>query len=211
MAIAIQKAQTIAISKAGRTRHIKRIVTNLLHSTHKLAYGLWGIERCDIWLATINEIGGVTTIKGTIQVGRKCIFATSLRCTTILIRMLADVGIQSLAIGSRHVLHVSHILQSSLNLKRYGTSFNQLLQIIALVHILEREQIALVLDLCPIGIDQREAHPTELGALTTIGATLETMLRGITDARIADAQGTVNKHLELHIWHLAMNLGYLVC
>ena len=124
--------------------------------------------------------------------------------------MLADKGVEQFAICGSYVLDVGHILESALDLERNGTSLDKFLEILTLVHILERQQIALVLYLCPIGIDQRETHATELGALTTIGATTKAMLRGITDARIAYAQSTMNKHFELDIGHLAMYLGYLV-
>ena len=123
--------------------------------------------------------------------------------------MLTDIGVKALAISSGYVLNVSNILEAALDLKRYGTRLDEFIQIIALVHILEREQVTLVFYLLAIGIDQRETHTTELGALTTVGATLETMLRGIADARIANAQGTMHKHLEFDIRHLAMNLGNL--
>ena len=68
-----------------------------------------------------------------------------------------------------------------------------------------------MLYLCPISIDKREAHTAELSTLTTIGTALETMLRGIADARVTYTQCTMNKHLELYIRHLAMNLSYLLC
>ena len=64
--------------KTGHTSHIKRIATDLLHRTHKLANGLGGIKGGDIRLPSMKEIGGIATIEGPIQIGGKGIIATAL-------------------------------------------------------------------------------------------------------------------------------------
>ena len=110
LAIAIQETQSIAISKAGSSCYIKRVVTNLFNPAHKLAYCLWGVKGCNIWLATIHKISGIAAIESAIKIGSKRVLASSFRSTTILIRMLTDKGVKSLAICSCDILDVSHIL-----------------------------------------------------------------------------------------------------
>ena len=154
LAVLIQKAQAVAISKTSGTGYIKAIVTNFFNLTYELTHSLWGIKRGNIWLTAIHKVSGVAAIKRTIEIGRKCIFATPFRRTTILIGMLTDISIKSFAIGSGNILNVTHILQTPLDFKRYGTCFNEFIQIIALVHILKREQVTLMFYLYPIGIYQ---------------------------------------------------------
>jgi hypothetical protein len=67
-----------------------------------------------------------------------------------------------------------------------------------------------MLHLPTLAVDQRELHPAELGTLTTIGTPSETILRGIADAGITDAEGTVDEHLQFDIRHLTMNLRDLL-
>ena len=89
--------------------------------------------------------------------------------------MLTDDGIQAFTIGCRHILDISHIFQTSFDLKGGGTCLHQLLQVVALVHILQRQQITLSFYLLAIGINQRETHATELRTLTTVGTAMETV------------------------------------
>ena len=85
-------------------------MTYLLDLAHKLANGLRRIKRGDIGLTTIYEICGVATIERALEIRSKRIFATALRCATILILMFADKGIEKFAICGSYVLDVGHIL-----------------------------------------------------------------------------------------------------
>ena len=60
--------------------------------------------------------------------------------------------------------------------------------------------MALVFYLLAVGIDKVELHSAELSTLATVGTTVETILRSIAQARIANAQCSMNKHLELQFW-----------
>ena len=61
-----------------------------------------------------------------------------------------------------------------------------------------------------VGIHHVKCQTAELCALSPIGRTTETILRGIAQATIADAQGTMDKHLQFDIRHGTVNLAYLV-
>ena len=102
----------------------------------------------------MQEIGGVTTIEGLAQVWRKSVTTLAQRTATIFVRIAADDVVESLAIGCRDILHIADILQTALNLKRGGTCLNQFQQMVALVHILEGEQITVVLHFPTLAVDQ---------------------------------------------------------
>ena len=102
----IEKTETVAIGETGRSCHIETVATDLLHPTHELTDCLRGIKRGDIGSSAIHEIGGVAAVERTFQIGRKRVFAMSLRGTAIVIRMLTDKGIQPLTIGGCDILHI---------------------------------------------------------------------------------------------------------
>ena len=124
--------------------------------------------------------------------------------------MTVDDLVQTLTVGGRHVLHVADVLQAPLNLERRGTGLNEPLQVVALVHVLQRQQVAVVLYHAAVGINQVELHAAELGARATVGRTAETVLRGIAQPTVTDAEGAMNKDLQLHVGHLTMNLPDLI-
>ena len=90
--------------------------------------------------------------------------------------MSLDESVELPAIGSNHVLHITDILQPPLNLKGGGARPDELLQMGALVHVLERQQMTLMLYLLSVGIQQVEPHTAELGAGTTVGRAPEAIL-----------------------------------
>ena len=124
--------------------------------------------------------------------------------------MAVDDLVEALAVGCRDVLHVGGVLQAALYLERRGAGLYEPLQVVALVHVLQREQVAVVFKGASVGIDEVELHAAELCALATVGAAAEAMLRGVAEARIADAEGSVDEDLELHLGHVAVYGCYLV-
>ena len=102
----VEETETVAISETGRSCHIETVATDLLHPTHELTDCLRGIKRGDIGSSAIHEIGGIAAVERTFQIGRKRVFAMSLRGTAIVIRMLTDKGIQPLTIGGCDILHI---------------------------------------------------------------------------------------------------------
>ena len=123
--------------------------------------------------------------------------------------MTGDNLVQPLAVSRHDVLHIAHILQPSFNLERAGSCLDEFLKIVYAAHVTERKQVALVLYDVAFTILQVELQAAELCAGTSVGAASETMLRGIADAGIAHAEGSVDEDLQFHVGHLAMNLGYL--
>ena len=131
------------------------------------------------------------------------------RGSLVLVGMTGNDGIEALAVVGGHILHVVDALEPPLNLERHGAGLDELFEMVALVEVLQREQMALTLDDTAVGIDKVELHAAELGTLTAIGAAPETMLGGIAQTAIADAEGSVDKDLELYVGHLTMDFGYL--
>ena len=152
--VGIDKAKAVAVGEGCYARDGKRVTTQFLHRSDIFANGLRGIEGGDIGLAAMQEIGGVTTIEGLAQVWRKGIATFAQGTTTIFVRIAADDVVEPLAIGCCDILHIADILQTALYLKRGGTCLNQLQQVIALVHILEGEQITVVLHFPTLAVDQ---------------------------------------------------------
>ena len=70
--------------------------------------------------------------------------------------------------------------------------------------------MALVLYLPASGVDEVKLESAELGTLAAVGASAEAVLRGVADARVAHAQGTMDKDLELQFGRSLVYLGYLV-
>ena len=160
-------------------------------------------------LAAVQEVSGKSTIERFVEIGDKRITAMSQRSALIDIRMTLDDVIESLTICCHHILDIVDVLQAALNLERCRSCLNQFLQMVTLVQVLQRQKVTLVYPLVTVTIHQVELHAAHLGTLTAIGRTPKEKLRGIALAAIADAQGSMNENLQLHIRHLAMNLGYL--
>ena len=123
--------------------------------------------------------------------------------------MATDKCIQAFAIGRRDILHIANVLQAPFNLERSGTCLGQLLQMVTLVEVFQRQQVTVMLDDASLGINQIKLHATELGTLASIGGAVEAMLRSIAEATIADAQGAMDKDLQLDVRHLTMDVGNL--
>ena len=157
----------------------------------------------------MEEISGIASVECLTQVWFEGVLALSHRGTTVLVRMLADDGIQSLTIGGRHILDIRGILQTAFDLKRHSTCFNEFKEMIALVHILQRQQITVAHYLAIRCIQQREAHPTELGTLPSVGTATKAILRSITKSGVADAQRTMDKDFEFHLRNILMDLRNL--
>ena len=67
--------------------------------------------------------------------------------------MGGDISIEPLAIGCHHILDIGDILQASFNLERRRACLYQLCQMVALVEILQRQQMALVDELLAVAIE----------------------------------------------------------
>ena len=124
--------------------------------------------------------------------------------------MCSDITIEQFAIGCSNILDIRHIFQSSFNLKRHSTCLYELSKVIALVHILQGKKITLTVEHLTIGIEQVELHATELGTCTSIGTTIEAILRSIAETAIADTQSTMNEDLEVCLRFLTVDIGNLV-
>ena len=161
-------------------------------------------------LAATEEIRGETAVEGLLQAGLEVIVHPSVAGPAVFVRTLGHQLVESTTISRHHVLDIAYVLQPALDLERAGTGIGQLFKVVDLGHILERQQVAVVLDNPAIGIHKVELHAAELRTLTTVGRALEAVLRGIADARIAHAEGTVDKDLELHVGHGTVDGTYLV-
>ena len=210
LALIVDEAETVTIAERRHACHIKRVATQFLHRTYELAHSLGRVERSNIRLTSMEEIRGIATIEGLAQVGLEGVGAAPLGGTLVLPGMLLDISVEQLAISRRHILHIRHILESALNLERYGTRLDEFAKMLALVHIFQREEIALGIKHLTIGIEQIELHTTELGTGTTVGAATKAILRGIAESAIADAEGAMDEDLQLGIGLLTMDLGYLL-
>ena len=134
----------------------------------------------------------------------------SSRCTLIVVRMLRNKSIETLTIGRYYVFDIDDIFQPTFYLKRGGSSLDEFVEMLNLAHILQREQMALVLPFTSVGINQIELHAAELGTGTPVSRTLETILGSIAQPAIADTKCSVDEYLQIHIGHLTMDGCYLL-
>ena len=204
------KAEAIAVGETGGTGYGEGTATDFFDCSYKFAYGLGGVRRKDIRLTAMQEMRGIAPVEGLAEVGLEGIGAAPQGSSLVAVRMTADDVVESFAVGCRHVLHVGDVLQATFNLERRGPRINQLLQVVAEVQILERQEVTVVLQDTALGIQQVERHAADLGTGTTIGRTSEAILGDVTLAGIADAEGAVNEDLQRHVGHLAMDGGNLV-
>lgn len=101
----------------------------------------------------MKEIGSVAAIERLMKVRREGIATPSEGSPAVAVGMSADNSVKEPAIGSGDVLDIGDILQTALNLERRGAGIDELLQVVALIEVLEREEVALVLDNGTVGID----------------------------------------------------------
>ena len=137
LALLVQEAQTVAVGKPTDTRHRERFATQVFHRSHKLAHRLRSVQRSNARLSTVGEISGISPIERLRQLGFESIADGAERRPTVTVGILAYQLIQSFAIGRRHVLDISDILQPAFNLKRYRPRLSQTLEVLQLVHILQ--------------------------------------------------------------------------
>ena len=169
LAPVIDEAQAVAIGKARHRCHIETVATQLLHLSHILADGLRCVEGGDVHLSATQEIMGKTTVESLLQVGLEGIAGSAQRRTLILARALPADVVEALAVGRHHILHVVDILQPAFDLERAGSGISQGLQVVYLAHILEGQQMTLMLYLLSVGIEKVELHAAELGTLAPVG------------------------------------------
>ena len=168
------------------------------------------LQRAVFVAMSVQEIICETAIEGLAQVGFEGIGDAALRGTPVVVGAFGTKGVEALTIGGDDVFHIGDILQPSLYLERNRSGIGQLFQRVDATHVLQRQQMALVLNLTTVGIQQVVLHTTHLGTFTTIGRPPQTVLRHVALSAIAHTQRSMHKHLELHIGHLPMNLANLL-
>ena len=210
LTVLIDKAQTVTIGKGCRPCHIERVTSHLLDRAHILPHRLRSIRRKDVGLSSMQEIGSKPTVERLVQIGCKRIGTMSLGGTTVLTGMSGDKSVKPLAVCRHDILHIGDVLQPSFYLKRGGTSLYQFLQMVALVHVLQRQEMSLMRYLTTVGIQQVKLHPTELSTGTTVGRTSKTIFRGIANATVTDTQSTMHENLQFDIGHFPMDSRYFV-
>ena len=105
---------------------------------------------------------------------------------------------------------IGDILEAPLNLEGHGTRLDEFLEVGRLVEVLQRQQVALVLEFVAIGIEEVELHAAHLCAGTTVGRTPKAVLRGIAESAIADAEGSMDEDLQFDVGNVAVDGGNLV-
>ena len=208
--LVVEEAQAVAIGEGCCASHGEPLRSQLLHLSHLLAYGLGRKEGSLCRLATVGEVGGVATVECSVEMGLERVSAPSARGPDVAVGMMCDVLVEQLAVGGCDVLYIGDVFQPSFYFKRCGARLDESVQVAAQVQVFQREQMLLMQQLVAIGIDEVELHPAELRTLTPVGRAVETIFRGVAESAVADAEGTVHKHLQLHLRHLRVDGGHLV-
>ncbi len=206
----VQKAQTVAIPERRAARHHDAVAPDVLHHANPLAHALGRYQIGEIGGAPTEKIVGASSVEGCLQTRRKGWVGrqeSGFPVTAALVfgSPLHDL-VKQLTIMCHHILHVGDILQPSFYLQTAHSGIEQLLQLVASVHVSHREQITLLFENTAFGIDKVERHAANLGALATVGTAAEEMLRGIALSVVAHANAAMHKDLECHVRHLSVNV-----
>ena len=202
----VEETKTIAIGKRHVAIHHKTVRIDFLHTSHGFAQCLRSVEREYIGIPSVQEIVCEPTVERLAHIGLKFQFHRSFRCTSVFLRVLGNECIECQRIGCRHILHVSSVFQSSLNLERRSTRLSQILQGIDLAQVLQRKQMLLLDKDIPLVIFQVEFHSAHLRTFASVGTASEDGFRRVTLPTQAHTQRTMHEHLQLRLWVLLMNL-----
>ena len=167
------------------------------------------MERENIRCTSVQEIIGKSPTETLVQLRTESQTDGTGRSPHVFFPALQD-GIQLLTVIGGHVLHVGHVLQASLNLQRRGARIQQGLQVVALVHVFQRQQVLAAGNRFPVRIHHVEAQAAELRTLSAVGTAAETCLTHVALSAVAHAQGAVYEYLQRRIRTGGMNLCNLV-
>ncbi len=165
----VQEAQAVAVGKVCRPCHIEAVAPNLLHLPHILADGFRRVKTCDVRLPTVEEVVGKSTVESLLQVGFESIGYLAARSPAIFVGTARHYLVQLLAVRRHYVLHIVHVLEASLYLERAGTCISQVFEAVYLAQVFQRQQVALVLYLVAVGIEQVKLQAAELCTLAPVG------------------------------------------
>ena len=119
--------------------------------------------------------------------------------------MSLDYFVKLFTVCRRYVFHISHILQSTLNLERSGPSLCKSFKIVYLAEVFQRQQVSVVFHHLSLRVHEVELQSAELCTLSPVGRARETILRCITLSAIAHTQSPMNKHLKFHLRQCLVN------
>ncbi len=150
----------------------------------------------------MEEIVGSATVEALFRIRLEAVAATTRRGGH-QIGAAIENGVELLAIPGGDVLDVIEPLEAPLYLEGANACRDQRLQIVGLIHVLERQQVTVGHQHFPIGLLQRTGQPAELGTLATIGAAAGAGMADIALAAVRDTERAVDKELQLHIGRCA--------
>ena len=149
--------------------------------------------------AGVNEFLIVDAIQ---PAGGKAAGKDHLEGITILVgrrRLCSGLGrVDRLPIGARHRRDILGSLEAAFDFKTRHPESDQFGNLIDPREILRREQVTLIAHLAGDAVDDEfVGHAAGLGALAAIGAALPERFTGEALARVGDAEGAVDKGLDL--------------
>ncbi len=113
-------------------------------------------------------------------------------------RLTGHNGIQLLPVPGGHVFDIGEIFQPAFNLERTDPGLGQSLQIGALIHILQRQQMLIFRQCHTVTVFQRAGNPAQLRAFTPVGTATGHGMTDIALTTVTDAQRAMNKELQLN-------------
>ncbi len=146
----------------------------------------------------MEEVIGAAAVEALFGVRREAVAATASRGSH-QIGATIENGVQLLAIPGGNVFDVVEPLESPFNLEGADPRLDQGLQVVCLIHILERQQVAVGHQHFTVRLLQRAGQTAELGTLATVGAAAGTGMADIALAAVGDTERAVDKELQLHI------------
>ena len=146
----------------------------------------------------MEEVIGAAAVEALLRIRREAVAAAAGRGGHQIAAALQN-GVELLPIPGRDVLDVVEPLEAPLDFERADPRLDQRLQVVGLIHVLEREQVAVGHQHLAIRLLQRAGQPTELGTLAAVGAAAGPSVADVALTAVGDAERTVDEELQLHI------------
>ena len=166
----------------------------------------------DLWPRSLGRVEGVDGLRGAAvgkvfretavetaaHVGREGQFGVAVGSAHIVGTAAVQDAVQLAAVPRRHVFHVLHVLQPSLNLERAHPSVHHLLEQRGAVHVAQREQVLFLDEFASRRVLEVEGQAAELCAAAPVGRAAKAVLRSVAASAEAHAERAVDEGLERH-------------
>ena len=191
----IEIAKAVAVGKFDCAIDCEGAFSDAMHAAHRRSDGLWRTHRDHSGAATAEEIICEATIERFLYLGSEANLRRAVRRTPELVGTALDDGVDLSTIVRRDIAHIVDIFQTSFDFETADACIEHVFYALGSVHIAHGQLVSGGKHFA-VGVDQVKIQPTELGAVTAVGRSAETMLRNIATSAVAHTQCAVHEALD---------------